>query len=185
MEYTENYQLPQWVESDRILMEDFNQAMAAIDTGVKAAQDTADGGAAAAEAAQTTADSALTEIIQTQNTLEELANALASPRNCRIAYGSYVGSGKTGATNPNSLDFDFSPVAVIVGCNQVFNFAWPTILLRGITNMRCDQAMDDISYVTWETNSVSWYTKNQQPSYQNNIKDTTYYYVAVGYDPAE
>ena len=43
MDYTTNYHLPQWVESDRILMEDFNQAMAGIDTGIKAAQDTAEG----------------------------------------------------------------------------------------------------------------------------------------------
>ena len=28
MNYTANYQLPQWVETDRIMMEDFNEAMA-------------------------------------------------------------------------------------------------------------------------------------------------------------
>lgn len=58
MDYTTNYHLPQWVESDRIMMEDFNEAMAAIDGGIKAAQDTADGGAAAAEAAQNAANKA-------------------------------------------------------------------------------------------------------------------------------
>ena len=31
MNYTTNYHLPQWVETDRIQMEDFNQAMADID----------------------------------------------------------------------------------------------------------------------------------------------------------
>ena len=31
MNYTTNYHLPQWVETDRIMMEDFNQAMADID----------------------------------------------------------------------------------------------------------------------------------------------------------
>ena len=31
MKYTTNYHLPQWVESDRILMEDFNQAMETLD----------------------------------------------------------------------------------------------------------------------------------------------------------
>ena len=31
MNYTENYQLPQWVESDRVLMEDFNTANSKID----------------------------------------------------------------------------------------------------------------------------------------------------------
>ena len=31
LNYTENYQLPQWVESDRVLMEDFNTAMRKTD----------------------------------------------------------------------------------------------------------------------------------------------------------
>ena len=31
MDYTQHYQLPQWVETDRILMEDFNDAFSAID----------------------------------------------------------------------------------------------------------------------------------------------------------
>ena len=36
MNYTENYHLPQWVESDRIMMTDFNQAMENIDAGIAA-----------------------------------------------------------------------------------------------------------------------------------------------------
>ena len=36
MNYTTNYHLPQWVETDRIQMEDFNQAMADIDEGLTA-----------------------------------------------------------------------------------------------------------------------------------------------------
>ena len=34
MEYTTNYHLPQWVESDRIMMGDFNDAMASIEEGM-------------------------------------------------------------------------------------------------------------------------------------------------------
>ena len=34
MNYTTNYHLPQWVETDRIQMEHFNQAMADIDEGI-------------------------------------------------------------------------------------------------------------------------------------------------------
>ena len=34
MEYTTNYHLPPWVETDRIMMEDFNDAMASIDEGM-------------------------------------------------------------------------------------------------------------------------------------------------------
>ena len=42
MNYTENYHLPQWVETDRVQMEDFNQMCADIDQGIKGAKDTAE-----------------------------------------------------------------------------------------------------------------------------------------------
>lgn len=34
MNYTENYHLPQWEETDRIMRTDFNEAMANIDGGI-------------------------------------------------------------------------------------------------------------------------------------------------------
>ena len=34
MNYTENYQLPQWEEADRLLRTDFNDAMTKVDTGL-------------------------------------------------------------------------------------------------------------------------------------------------------
>ena len=34
MNYTEKYHLPQWVKEDRIMMEDFNVAMAGIEAGM-------------------------------------------------------------------------------------------------------------------------------------------------------
>lgn len=36
MEYTKNYHLPQWVKEDRIMMDDFNAAMAGIEAGLTA-----------------------------------------------------------------------------------------------------------------------------------------------------
>ena len=42
MEYTTNYHLPQWVETDRIMMEDFNDAMASLESGITTAQAAAD-----------------------------------------------------------------------------------------------------------------------------------------------
>ena len=36
MNYTQNVQLPQWVETDRIMMADFNEAMAKVDQGMGA-----------------------------------------------------------------------------------------------------------------------------------------------------
>ena len=34
MNYTPNHHLPQWVKSDRVRMEDFNEAMASIESGL-------------------------------------------------------------------------------------------------------------------------------------------------------
>ena len=37
MNYTQHYQLPQWVETDRIMMDDFNDMTAKLDSGLAAA----------------------------------------------------------------------------------------------------------------------------------------------------
>ena len=54
MNYTENYHLPQWEETDRIMRTDFNEAMANIDGGIAETRN-------AAALAQMTADTARTE----------------------------------------------------------------------------------------------------------------------------
>ncbi len=54
MNYTTNYHLPQWVKEDRIMMDDFNRAMADIEKGLVNAQTVAD-------AARQTANTAHTE----------------------------------------------------------------------------------------------------------------------------
>lgn len=52
MNYTQNYHLPQWDEDDRIMRTDFNNAMAAIESGMVGNRD-------ATQNAQNTADEAL------------------------------------------------------------------------------------------------------------------------------
>ena len=42
MNYTENYHLPQWDETDRILRKDFNSAMAQLEEGLTGNRDTAE-----------------------------------------------------------------------------------------------------------------------------------------------
>ena len=65
MNYTANYQLPQWVETDRILMEDFNDMASTLDAAL--------GG--------------LREDVDTH------AETLAGCGNCQLYSGSYVGTG--------------------------------------------------------------------------------------------
>lgn len=50
MQYTENYHLPQWVKSDRIMMDDFNQMCQDIEAGLTSSAAKADAAQAAAEA---------------------------------------------------------------------------------------------------------------------------------------
>ena len=78
MNYTTNYHLPQWVETDRIMMEDFNQMCSDIDQGIKTAQDTADTAESKADAAQSSANA--------------VADAY-TPGNQPYVVGSYTGTG--------------------------------------------------------------------------------------------
>ncbi len=57
MQHTQNYQLPQWEKSDRIMMEDFNGAMSNIDTAIAGVKSEADAGI---KEANSKADAAMT-----------------------------------------------------------------------------------------------------------------------------
>ena len=65
MEYTTNYQLPQWVDADRILRTDFNDSYQKIETALSGLQTEVDANTA----------------------------AHAAFGNCRIYHSSYVGAG--------------------------------------------------------------------------------------------
>ena len=94
MNYTTNYHLPQWVETDRIMMEDFNRAFSDIDEGIKTAQDTADTAESKADAAQTTANS--------------VADAY-TPDNQPYVTGTYTGTG-----SDVTITLGFRPKFVVV-----------------------------------------------------------------------
>ena len=91
MNYTTNYHLPQWVETDRIMMEDFNDAMSGIDGGINEAKEAAEAAQDTADAAQTAAATAQTTAAAAQTT----ANAAYSPSNKPYVTGSYVGTGSS------------------------------------------------------------------------------------------
>jgi len=59
MNYTSKHHLPQWNKSDRILMDDFNAAMANIESGLNAAATKADSAQSTASSAYSAAHSAL------------------------------------------------------------------------------------------------------------------------------
>lgn len=90
--------------------------------------------------------------------------------------GSYVGTGKYGASNPNTLTFGFVPKFVFVssvGTNSSY-FLW----VQGC-NGTSGEYNDHLSVVVVSGNTLSWYNTNNEIS-QRNIKDVTYYYIAIG-----
>ena len=158
MDYTTNYHLPQWVESDRIMMEDFNEAMAAIDEGIKEVDEAVSQGLA-----------------------EVAANLGSAGKNARIIWGTYTGTGTYGQSNPTSLTFDFCPIAVFCGSvERAHQGGSPSILMRNQSKARCDASATAMDII-WQEKGVYWYN-NQHPDYQNNTSGYNYFYVAIGYD---
>ncbi len=111
MDYTNRYQLPQWVRSDRILMDDFNNAMAAIENGMSA-------NAAAASEAKSEAISAKSHANAAKtiaNTAKTTADTALEKARC-LSIGSYVGDGSP----VHQIRFTFSPKFIIIsGMNSV------------------------------------------------------------------
>lgn len=176
MKYTTNYKLPQWVESDRILMTDFNQAMERIDAGLQSKAS----GESVTELAESV-DSRLTAIT---------ANLGSSGKNCRIAYGSYTGTGTYGSSGPNQLTFPFVPrlVWVVHGEHSDINGSSTfdsMMLCDPVPAAYGGEADMDVS---WGEKSVEWNicgsstSSSRAAEMQYNRSGWTYYWVAIGTD---
>ena len=98
MNYTTNYHLPQWVKSDRIMMDDFNDAMSAMEDGMTASTQTANAAASTANTAHALAAAA-----------KQTADAAYSPGQKPFTVGSYTGTGET-----LTVTLGFRPSFVII-----------------------------------------------------------------------
>ncbi|WP_305117846.1 hypothetical protein [uncultured Adlercreutzia sp.] len=92
MNYTKNYRLPQWVKEDRIMMDDFNAAMASMESGMTASTSIANTAKQTADAAKQRVDTAYT------------------PDNKPYAVGTYVGTGGT----PQAIELGFMPSFILI-----------------------------------------------------------------------
>ena len=105
MNYTTNYHLPQWVESDRIMMEDFNQMCADMEAGLSSNAQATAAAQAAAETAQSAAETAASKADAAQTT----ASAAYCPDNMPYVIGTY-----TGGNGAPKFSLGFRPTAVLV-----------------------------------------------------------------------
>jgi hypothetical protein len=119
----------------------------------------------------------------------------------KMKSGSYVGTGKVGSANPNSLTYGFVPDIVVV--QSVIGPAYFSgskhddksgllVMVRGSEKAKSFGGNDfyGINTVSWSGNSVHWYCTTQgsgsgssdgQPSGQMNHEGATYYHFAVGH----
>ena len=168
MKRTTNYALPTWEKSDFIQMSDFNDLTQKTDAALKANAD------AIGEKATAAALAALAK------------NLGAAGHNCRIAFGSYTGTGTTGSDNPNVLNFDFYPVLIAVAAaenfrstDRVYFFLRPRTVVKSPYAGTTEPT--DIK-VQWADSGVSWYVTTGKATHQLNSSNTTYYYTVLGYD---
>lgn len=97
--------------------------------------------------------------------------------NCRIATGSYVGTGNCGSANPTSITCGFAPKIVFIQgeATPYNNVPRYHILLWPLTEMNF--SLNYPGSVTWSSTGVSWYNTSD---YQLNKSGTTYHYIALG-----
>lgn len=111
----------------------------------------------------------------------------------KIATGSYTGTGTYGASNPNSLTFDFAPKLIFLeqsyDANQMLYHSIAIILCfagygwvetNGSTENEMGETVNRCGMsVSTSGNTVFWY-QTKRPAYQLNENGRTYKYAAIG-----
>lgn len=164
MNRTSSYNLCQWEETDRVRRTDFNEDNVKIDQALGALRD------GKAEAAA----------------LSALSVAMAGKGNCRVAAGSYTGSGTFGENSPNRLTFPFKPLVVFISGGKN-----PCILMAGETDYQQSLGMlEAVWKLSWTGNTLSWYissvsyfngsSADKSGSTQFNESGRLYHYAVIG-----
>ena len=159
---TSNYNLNQWVKSDRVLMSEFNADNAKIDAALGSLASSVNGKASA---------SALSAL---QSTVNSHTAALTGKGNCQISLTTYVGDGTYGSGHPNSLSFPKKVLAVLISSQE----GYQGVFVRDVTLHTVGRfgAGNDVT-LSWGEKSVQWYA--EAASIQLNTSGKTYRVVAL------
>ena len=113
--------------------------------------------------------------------------AILQSKLCRIAYGSYTGTGTGGSAHPSTLSCDFYPVLMIVTTIDQYSNIYRAITVRG--NDRFEGgAGNRLNLITWNDRGVSWRSMAETDAYYNacdvqfNTSGVTYRYLLLGFD---
>lgn len=103
--------------------------------------------------------------------------------NCRVAFGAYIGNGRVGVGNPNSLTFDFTPALVVITPKNDQSYQSPAVMVLGSnTTGQHNLYYHYSANLTWQNNMVSWYSASNDAAAQLNTSGAEYCYVALGYN---
>ena len=182
MQNTTNYSLPTWEQDDQIKMDDFNALTAKLDAALKSNADALTAEASAREAA----DSAKADA----TAVAALTAALgAGGYNCRVALGSYVGTGTGSVSAPLSIACGFRPVLWLL---QPEDAHAPLLHLRtgDLVNDQSDlRTLDGTAgyslRFSWGERAVSWYAatamgQEKNAQYSGDVSGKTYHYLVLG-----
>ena len=119
------------------------------------------------------------------DSVAQVAAALGSGgHTCRIACGSYAGTGQSGASRKTTLSCDFYPVALLVQYDLLSSFSQGGVFcIRGISKVVTNTQAAQGLTVSWSDTGVSYYGASAMNQF--NQSGTTYYYILLGYSPEE
>ncbi len=108
----------------------------------------------------------------------------------RVVTGSYVGTGKYGAANKNTLTFDFQPKVVFITVGHFDQFTKGVMFVYGqsestvINNGGSYSSSQGHISLTWFGNGLAWWdgyhNGDGAAQWQLNTSGLTYYYTAIG-----
>lgn len=149
MNYTENYQLNQWVETDRVLMADFNTDNTKLDKALHTL-------------------SAM--VAGNTESIDKLGN-------CKIEAQSYSGTGRSGTSYPTRITFSRQPLLFFI-LGQTQFMAGSKQTERGtVIKFESYGASVSAPYLTWSGNQVSFYGNDDRE--QLNSTGITYWVFAL------
>ena len=115
----------------------------------------------------------------------KIDEAVALLGNCRIAQGSYVGTGGTGANYPCQLNFDFKPMIVFMNTNQHYPEAEHLLWSRPGATFTYPRDTSVEYHLTWQERGIQWYATTglnspAAPNQQLNTEGVEYHYTVLG-----
>ena len=148
--YTNNYQLCQWKETDKVLRTEFNADNAKIDAAIKAVDRRVDG-----KASTTSLNSLKSTVDSLSQTVTQQATTLVGKGNCQIYATSYTGRGTYGENSPCSVRFPKKPMVVFVtgpsGIQGIFSHGEPTYFVGSFG------VGGSFITLTWSGINLIWY----------------------------